>query len=288
MFKPSPNRTSMASVSVRLAENLELDRRAYELRRSGKPVKLSRIPMELLLLLVERRGELVTREEIGEHIWGKDVYVDRDNNINAAIRKLRQVLEDDSEQPRFIQTVPGMGYRFIAPEPQDLPAVPPGPKPQVPAQQSSDEVAVARPDFPARSMQRLVVAATAVALVAIGVYFQWFRLHTQAHATGRIMLAVLPFENLTGDPADDYFSDGLTEEMIAQLGSLDPQRLGVIARTSVMHYKASKREPNQIGSDLGVQYVLEGSVRHSSDRIRISAELIQTRDHTHLWARQYD
>lgn len=98
-----------------LEDNLELDRRAYELRRSGNPVKLSRIPMELLLLLVERRGELVTRDEIGERIWGKDVFVDRDNNINAAIRKLRQVLHDDPDHPKFVQTVTGRGYRFIAP-----------------------------------------------------------------------------------------------------------------------------------------------------------------------------
>jgi DNA-binding winged helix-turn-helix (wHTH) protein len=102
---------------VILADNLELDRSACELRRSGKPVKLSRIPMELLLLLVERRGELVTRDEIGERIWGKDVFVDQDNNINAAIRKLRQVLDDDPEQPRFVQTVTGRGYRFTAPTP---------------------------------------------------------------------------------------------------------------------------------------------------------------------------
>src|SRR6202049_4292774 len=101
--------------AVILADNLELDRRACELRRCGNPVKLSRIPMELLLLLVERRGELVTRDEIGERIWGKDVFVDRDNNINAAIRKLRQVLGDDPDHPKFVQTVTGRGYRFMAP-----------------------------------------------------------------------------------------------------------------------------------------------------------------------------
>src|SRR6266700_7603699 len=99
---------------LRLADNLELDRGAYELRRSGKALRLSRIPMELLLLLVERRGELVTRNEIVERIWGKGVFLDTDNSINAAVRKLRQVLDDDAEEPRFIQTVTGMGYRFVA------------------------------------------------------------------------------------------------------------------------------------------------------------------------------
>src|SRR5258708_11095700 len=104
----------MARNVLKLADDLELDRGAYELRRSGQALKLSRIPMELLLLLVERRGELVTRDEIVERIWGKDVFLDTDNSINAAVRKLRQVLDDDPEQPRFVQTVTGMGYRFVA------------------------------------------------------------------------------------------------------------------------------------------------------------------------------
>src|SRR5260370_14427282 len=102
------------------------------------------------------------------------------------------------------------------------------------------------------------------------------------------MMAVLPFENLTGDAGQDYFSDGLTEEMIAQLGRLDPQRLGVIARTSVMHYKHSQEQLEQIADELGVQYVLEGSVRRDSDKVRISAQLIQMKDQTHLFSRQYD
>ena len=279
---------------VILADNFELDRRAYELRRSGKPVKLSRIPMELLLLLVERRGELVTRDEIGERIWGKDVYVDRDNNINAAIRKLRQVLEDDSEHPRFVQTVTGRGYRFIAP---DLECVPSeilnsaDHSPTFPSGRNQATLPSApEPNHSALSntLRGIILALAMLLVVVSAVYFQWFRSRTSPQAAGRLMLAVLPFENLTGDSADDYFSDGLTEEMIAQLGSLDPQHLGVIARTSVMHYKGTKQRLDRIGSDLGVQYVLEGSVRRSSDKVRITAELVQTKDQTHVWARQYD
>ena len=102
------------------------------------------------------------------------------------------------------------------------------------------------------------------------------------------MLAVLPFENLTGDPAQDYLSDGLTEEMIAQLGRLDPEHLGVIARTSVMHYKHTTEQAGQIGRELGVQYVLEGSLRRESDRVRVTAQLVQMKDQTHIWSRQYD
>jgi len=279
---------------VRLADNLELNRRAYELRRSGKPVKLSRIPMELLLLLVERRGELVTRDEIGERIWGKDVYVDRDNNINAAIRKLRQVLEDDSEQPRFVQTITGRGYRFMVhdlePGSSQISSLATPPRAFVAGGTKSTLPSIPERDRPAVSNTlRWVMVASATLLVVISAaYFQWFRSRTSPQAAGRLMLAVLPFENLTGDSADDYFSDGLTEEMIAQLGSLDPQHLGVIARTSVMHYKGTKQRLDRIGSDLGVQYVLEGSVRRSSDKVRITAELIETRDQTHVWARQYD
>ncbi|MFZ0956329.1 MAG: winged helix-turn-helix domain-containing protein [Candidatus Sulfotelmatobacter sp.] len=282
---------------VILADNLELDRRACELRRSGRPVKLSRIPMELLLLLVERRGELVTRDEIGERIWGKDVFVDQDNNINAAVRKLRQVLDDDSEHPKFVQTVTGRGYRFIAATPEVV-SLAPAPK------SMSDQVApteglvgpgaIPIPGRPIAVRQipgrRLVLPAVAVVLlIAAGVYFQWFRSHAHPQAAaGRVMLAVLPFENLTGDVTQDYFSDGLTEEMIAQLGNLDPRHLGVIARTSVMHYKGTTQKLDQIGSELGVQYVLEGSVRRDSEKVRITAQLIQVRDQTRVWARQYD
>jgi TolB-like protein/DNA-binding winged helix-turn-helix (wHTH) protein/Tfp pilus assembly protein PilF len=277
---------------VVLADNLELDRRAYELRRSGKPVKLSRIPMELLLLLVERRGELVTRDEIGERIWGKDVFVDQDNNINAAIRKLRHVLDDDPEQPTFIQTVTGRGYRFMA-------SVSESPSVTLNAEAISESptrngavldqqaIPTPLPQVQARRL-RLVLPALTLLLVAAGVYFQWFRSHPDPQAAGRLMLAVLPFENLTGDASQDYFSDGLTEEMIAQLGNLDPQRLGVIARTSVMHYKGTTQKLDQIGSELGVQYVLEGSVRRSSDKVRITAQLIQVEDQSRVWARQYD
>ena len=279
---------------IRLADTLDLDRRAYQLRRFGKPVKLSRIPMELLLLLVERRGELVTRDEIGERIWGKDVFVDQDNNINAAIRKLRQVLDDNPEQPKFIQTVTGRGYRFVAPV-SDPPDVTQNLQ-SAPERPTQNGVFVDRraippplPQPPARPLKLALPALALVLLVGAVVYLQWFRSHPHPQAAaGRLMLAVLPFKNLTGDAAQEYFSDGLTEEMIAQLGNLDPQHLGVIARTSVMHYKGTTEKLDQIGGELGVQYVLEGSVRRSSDKVRITAQLIQVKDQSHVWARQYD
>ncbi len=268
--------------SIRFGEDFELDLRAYELRRSGRVLKLERIPMELLLVLVEQRRQLVTREQIVERIWGKGVFLDTDNSINGAIRKIRQVLKDDPEHPRFVQTVTGRGYRFIAPlvdaEAEEAPVVP---RPQAAASES--------PRGKPHRRWMAVLGMTAVLIVSAGVYLRWSTLRPQSQPSGgRPMLAVLPFENLTGDASQDYFSDGLTEEMISQLGSLDPERLGVIARTSVMHYKNSQPSLDQIGRELGVQYVLEGSVRRDSDKVRIAAQLIQMKDQTHVWARQYD
>jgi TolB-like protein/DNA-binding winged helix-turn-helix (wHTH) protein len=268
--------------SIRFGEDFEFDVGACRLRRGHRVLKLERIPMEVLAVLVEQRGQLVSREHIVERIWGKDVFLDTDNSINGAIRKVRQVLKDNPEEPRFIQTVTGRGYRFIAPvtdpEVQKLVVVP----------QPQPSVAEALPAKPARSKRWAVFALSIVLIVGMGAYL-WSRSRTRPlAANGRLMLAVLPFENLTGDPSQDYFSDGMTEEMISQLGDLDPQHLGVIARTSVMHYKHSQEPLNQIGRALSVQYVLEGSVRRDSNRVRIAAQLIQTREQTHLWTREYD
>ncbi|MGB9074377.1 MAG: winged helix-turn-helix domain-containing protein [Terriglobales bacterium] len=282
---------AVSGSSVRFGDDFELDLRAYELRRSDQSLKLPRIPMELLLLLLEQRGQLVTREQIVERIWGKDVFLDTDNSINAAIRKIRQVLDDDPEQPRFIQTVTGKGYRFIAPI-QTTGVAP------APAAADERTPLASEPVFgdsvPAGEKSRtglwaLGLGIAIVLAAAAGAYLQWSRPRVRSQAAGgRIMLAVLPFENLTGDAGQEYFSDGLTEEMITQLGSLDPQHLGVIARTSVMHYKNSQERLDRISAELGVQYVLEGSVRRDSDHVRITAQLIQVKDQTHVWAREYD
>ncbi len=271
--------------TIKVAEGFELDLGAYELRRSGHVVKLERIPMEILLFLIEQRGRLVTREEIADRIWGKNVNVDSDNSINGAIRKIRRVLRDDPESPRFIQTITGRGYRFIAAV--DTPAPEPAAGPPIKA--VSDEPVSIPPAVSNPGLRRWSVwLGAAVFLVAVAAAgFLLFSARVRP-ASGRLMLAVLPFENLTGDPAQDYFSDGMTEELISQLGNLDAQHLGVIARTSVMHYKHSQEPLDQIGRELGVQYVLEGSIRRDSDKVRITAQLIQLKDQTHLWARQYD
>ena len=262
---------------IRFGEDLELDRSAYQLRRSGRAVKLERIPMEILLLLTERPGQLVTREQIAERIWGKGAFLDVDNSINGAVRKIRQVLKDDPEHPRFIQTVTGRGYRFVAPVlgPAESPADEPERAPPVPV------------PFPRRSRFRPWLPA-AVALPLLITALVWSRALSPERPPARVMLAVLPFQNLTGDEGQEYFSDGLTEEMIAQVGNRDPAGLGVIARASVMHFKNTQEAPERIGHELGVQYLLLGSVRRDSTTVRVTAQLIRTRDHAQLWAHRYD
>src|SRR5690349_19759290 len=173
-------------------DDLELDVGSYQLRRNGSVVKLERIPMELLILLASRNGRLVSREEIIEKLWGKDVFVDSEHGVNTAIRKIRNALQDDPEKPRFIETVVGKGYRFVAPlvtAPEDaLPAVPSGPR--------------------LLSKRFVLIGACLITAVSAGAYLglQYFRPAGTSQA-GRTMLAVLPFENLTGDPDQDYFSD---------------------------------------------------------------------------------
>lgn len=287
----------------RFGNDYELDLGAYELRRSGRSVKLPRIPMEVLRLLVEQRGLLVTREQIVERIWGTSPLLDTDNSINAAIRKIRQALRDDPERPEFLQTVPAMGYRFIAAvveldppatvesisKPQSAETAPePETSTQVNAPSRASGETPPKAGRRGSSWWRPVLASVLVLFTASG-YIAWSRWSARPQPTGgRLMLAVMPFENLTGDSGQEYFSDGLTEEVINELGRLNPERLGVIGRTSVMFYKRNLRPVDQIGRELGVQYVLEGSVRREADKVRITAQLIQVKDQTHLWSHEYD
>jgi TolB-like protein/DNA-binding winged helix-turn-helix (wHTH) protein len=299
-----------SSQRFRFGDGYELDLGAYELRRDGRALKLPRIPMEVLRLLLERRGNLVTREEIIERIWGREVFVDTDNSINAAVRKIRQVLNDDADEPHFIQTVPAKGYRFVAavtetglgPGDSSASAEPAAaaetmgmPEGIGPDQISLDQarltaVRQSPADTKGLGLWRWAIGSTIALLLvtAIGIRAGWFRRQASTPPPTRVLLAVLPFGNLTGDPGQEYFSDGLTEEMITELGRLDPEHLGVIGRTSVMMYKQNPKPLDQIGRELGVQYVLEGSVRRDSGNVRITAQLIQVKDQTHVWARQYD
>src|SRR6185436_13043778 len=229
----------------------------------------------------ERPGQLVSRDQIAERIWGKGTFLDVDNSINGAVRKIRQVLKDDPEQPRFIQTVTGRGYRFVAPILG--PADPPAREPQAVAPVPAPVSAPVRPRSP--STLRLVIAL-ALPLLLAAIF--WSQERKPDRPRARVMLAVLPFQNLTGDQGQEYFSDGLTEEMITQVGSRDPAGLGVIARASVMHFKHTQEPPERIGRELGAQYLLLGSVRRDASSVRVTAELVRARDHARLWAHQYD
>lgn len=279
--------------------------RTRELYKHGSKLKVRPRPLQLLNVLLSRPGDVITREELRRELWSAETFVDFEHSLNTSVKEVRAVLNDSATEPRYIQTLPRLGYRFIAHVELVKVATdwnPSGAHGDAPALDAYDSASVARESGSAElpgpivtpgqrfSWQRwaLVGAALIVVMSAIAL-LAWPRLHRrQPPVNGRVMLAVLPFQNLTGDAAQEYFSDGLTEEMIAQLGRVDPQRIGVIARTSVMHYKNSPEPLDQIGRELGVQYVLEGSVRRDADKVRISAQLIQLKDQTHVWAHQYD
>jgi TolB-like protein/DNA-binding winged helix-turn-helix (wHTH) protein/Tfp pilus assembly protein PilF len=272
-------------------ERFELDPGAFELRRDGQLIKLERIPLQLLLLLAENRQRLVTREEILRVIWGENVFVDADNSINTAVRKARQALKDDPENPRFLRTVPGKGYRFTAEvksltstvSPEELASVE-----QLP--QESPTPANDDPEVPSplRNKWAILTLIGVIAVVGAVLMLRSRPNPPPQPSPRKAMLAVLPFVNLSGNPGEDYLADGMTEELITQLGGLDPNRLGVIARTSSMQYKGAPKSAAQVAHELGVDYVLEGSVRWNDQRVRVTAQLIQASDQTHLWAADFD
>jgi TolB-like protein/DNA-binding winged helix-turn-helix (wHTH) protein/Tfp pilus assembly protein PilF len=251
-------------------------------------------------MLLERPGEVVTRDELRSRLWQQETFVDFDHSLNVAINKLREVLCDSAERSRFIETVPRLGYRFIAPltggtaSPSPSTRAPDSSSPPIqPAQKPESSARIqgeARPGSkPSWRVRWYTVALALLIVCSAAIYYgrhAWKRV--PAAPAEKVMLAVMPFENLTGDPANEYFSDGLTEEMITQLAVLGPRRLGVIARTSVMSYKHSDKTVDRVGRQLGVQYIVEGSVRQSSGRVRITAQLIQVKDQTHIWAQEYN
>jgi TolB-like protein/tetratricopeptide (TPR) repeat protein len=231
---------------VRRFATFEVDLRARELRKGGIRIRLQDQPFEILMMLLERPGDVVTREELRERLWPAGTFVDFEHSLNAAIKRLRAALGDTADNPRFVETLHRRGYRFIASvEPSDN-------------SHTLSSARVLRP-LPVSSQHSAVVR-----------------------------LVVLPFANLSDDPSQEYFSDGLTEEMITQIGRLCPERLGVIARTSSMLFKRSTKSASAIGRELAADYLLEGSVRREGDRIRITAQLIESSTEVHLWAETYD
>jgi len=309
--------------SIRFGEDFELDLRPRRLRRGSHVLKLERIPLEILILLLEHRGAIVSREKIVARVWGNDVFLDADNSIRGAIRKVRQALKDDPETPRFIQTVTGRGYRFIAPivSPQEERTTE-TPKPEASVVPTCAQSFVPEPDswpqggslglmdqeqkrtagqvpgaelsggqLPRRARTWLFVglASLVVATLSLLALWGWRRPSSVPTAAQRkTVLAVLPFANLSRDPDQEFFSEGLTQDIVAQVGKLNPDRLTVIAHSSVAKYKESMLSAKEIGKELNADYLVQGSVRRSADRVRVTVELIQAQNQTDIWTDSYD
>jgi len=301
-----------ASSSRRIRTGLfEIDLAAGQVHKNGRRLPLQEQPFRVLAMLLDRPGEVVTRQDLQARLWPADTYVGFDEGLNTAIRKLRMVFGDSAGNPRFIETLPRRGYRFIAPVTETTTAN--GLSGQGAAivdatgiggddavvdseLHEQDGQAGTAPDFPAPALSvrrwpwKPVVSVAALLALALAViaYLVRSRPSLSPAPTKRAMLAILPFQNLSNDPGQEYFSDGLTEETITDLGQLSPEHLGVIARTSAMAYKHTNKTVSQIGHELGVDYVLEGSVRREGGKARVSAQLIRVSDQTHLWAQNYD
>jgi TolB-like protein/DNA-binding winged helix-turn-helix (wHTH) protein/Flp pilus assembly protein TadD len=288
---------SLPSARVRFGA-FELDLTTGELRSTetagpNKKVLLREQVFQVLLMLVEREGKIATRDEIQGRLWPNDTVVDFDRSINATIKELRRVLGDSADNPRYVETLARRGYRLMVPieYPESVPKTAletdPEQREQATGPISERAVRVQRRVSPEWWKTALLVSS-AVIVVAAG-YISWLHFRaTGLTGTGKIRLAVLPFQNLTGDPNKEYLADGLTEETISQLSRLNPEQLGVIGRTSVMGYKHKDTRLNQIGQDLSVQYVLENSLRENGDQLRLTIQLIQVKDQIHLWAKDYD
>src|SRR5262245_11501832 len=269
---------------IRFGE-FELALKSGELRRNGNVVRLQPQPFKVLAILAAHAGQTVTRQELQEAVWAGETFVDFEHGLNFCIKQIRSALGDNAQSPRLIETLPRRGYRFIG----DVERLNTNS-----ARVNVDREAALEAPTPVRksSQNRIAVIGLVVAVIAIVTYAGWRALNRKpvpvAVPPSKLMMAVLPFENLSGDADQDYFSDGMTEEMIARLSRLQPQSLGVIARTSVMTYKKANTDIAQIGRELGVNFVTEASIRRVNDGIRITVQLIPVSDQTHLWSESYD
>jgi TolB-like protein/DNA-binding winged helix-turn-helix (wHTH) protein len=266
----------------------DLDCERFELRRNGIPLRLERKPMELLILLASSGGRLVTRPEIVRCLWDTEVFVDTEHGINTAIRKIRHVLRENPENPRFLQTVTGKGYRFVGVTPKPQPA----PSPAQPAQPTQPDPPVHQPVVPTRllasSLRAWLTASVAIVLAILLAIVTFGARSVRGHTAKPAItsIAVLPLDNLSGDPTQDYLADGMTDELTTQLAK--DSTLRVISRTSVMQYKGAHRPLPEIARQLNVDGILEGSLARSADKLHMTVQLIHAPTDTHLWAESYD
>jgi TolB-like protein/DNA-binding winged helix-turn-helix (wHTH) protein/Flp pilus assembly protein TadD len=246
----------------------EIDLSEGVLRRQGLKIKLNDKPFQVLALLLERAGHLVTREDVRQRLWPADTYVDFDTNVNRALSTLRHTLDDSYDNPVFIETVPRQGYRFIAP------------------------VKTIEENSRRRFVNPFLIAVSAIVLISVLVWTAQIHRTHKAKASGivrdKVTILVIPFENLSGDPEQEYLSDGLTDEMITRLGQISPAHVNVTARSTAMRYKHTQKTVEQIAEERNLDYILEGSLRRQSDRIHITAQLFKAGEQGSLWTEAYD
>jgi TolB-like protein/DNA-binding winged helix-turn-helix (wHTH) protein/Flp pilus assembly protein TadD len=261
----------------------ELDPSTWQLRKNGIRVRLPQQPLQLLAVLLEHPGQVVTREELQGRLWSSEVFVDFEQGLNKNIRKLREALADSADAPRYIETIPRIGYRFIGPV-----ADPPQPLVEEPEAKASESTVLplAGPAERKSIWRRKALWAFIVGCLAIAVSLAVWLVHRRSQTAPIRSLAVLPLENLSGDPNQEYFAEGMTDELITELASIP--NLRVVSRTSVMQDKGIRKPLRQIARDLDVDAVVEGSVVRVGDRVRITAQLIDARQDKHLWAQSFE
>ncbi len=270
----------------------EANLRGLELRKNGFRIKLQELPFRILILLLERRGELVTREELRQKLWPEGTFVDFEHGLNTAIMKLRAALDDSADNPRFIETVARRGYRFIAPVTDGSGQALTATAPAASSLTDAEAAAQVAPRAGVRGRVRLLLftglglAMLLAVLTGLNVGDWHGRLWPKPGPPAIRAIAVLPLQNLSGDPAQEYFSDGMTDALITDLAKIGSLR--VIARTSVMHYKSTTKTAAQIARELGVDAVVEGSVVRAGDKVRVTAQLIEAARDQHLWAESYE
>ena len=288
----------MSESQYRFAE-FQLDCASFELRRQGRAQKserisLERIPMELLILLLERQGSVVTRQQIVDRLWGKNVFVDTEHGINTAIRKIRQALRDDPEQPRFILTVSGKGYRFVAGEngsqqsvaPPETPTAIPEREPRPSGSEVRAPDAAVTPAIQNNRAQLAIVISICVVVAAILISLLRHRTVRADQASQIHSIAVLPLVNLSGDKSQVYFADGMTDELITALAK--NRTLRVVSRTSAMQYKGANRPVRDLARELNVDGILEGSIERTPTSVHMTVQLIYAPTDSHVWAESYD
>jgi len=261
----------------------ELDLDTRELYRNGIRLRVQGQPIDVLEMLLERPGELVTREALRKKLWPEDTFVDFEHSLNSAVTRLRDALGDRSEKPRYIETLPRLGYRLIVPqrnETQDF-----NRPPSEVIAESIPASARIGPRLHRYPQKRLLPAIGAIALIGVSALAMWY-LRRPLPPPRIESIAVLPFANLSGDPAQEYFADGMTEELITELGTSGSIR--VVSRTSVMRYKGSRKPLPEIARELGVDGIVEGTVTRSENHVRITANLLQASSDRHLWAQRYE